>query len=113
MKANCGEFIDRGTYRKCPLFKGELPDNSFAQIVEIKPKQTVARHYHKEQYELFYIISGEAKLGIGEETYETKPGDIYLVKPGTIHWVANESNEPFRLFVVKLNYSGDDSVWLK
>ncbi|MDK2784132.1 MAG: hypothetical protein PWQ32_1721 [Thermococcaceae archaeon] len=112
MRAEIREFIDRDTYRKAPLFEGELPKGSYAQIVEIKPKQTVPKHYHERQYELFYIISGEAKLGIGEKEYEAKPGDIYLVKPKTVHWVVNEREEPFRLFVVKLNYFGEDSVWL-
>lgn len=112
MKAQCDEFIDRGSYKKCPLFKGELPDGSFAQIVEIKPSQTVSKHYHEQQYELFYIISGRAKLGIGKEVYEAKPGDIYLVKPKTVHWVENESDEAFVLFVVKLNYFGEDTIWL-
>ncbi|WP_324735948.1 cupin domain-containing protein [Thermococcus sp. SY098] len=113
MKAEIKEFIDRGTYKKAPLFEGELPEGSYAQIVEIKPKQTVPKHYHERQYELFYIISGQAKLGIGEREYDAKPGDIFLVKPKTVHWVVNKKEEPFRLFVVKLNYFGDDSVWLE
>ena len=113
MKAEIKEFIDRGTYRKAPLFEGELPEGSYAQIVEIKPGQTVPKHYHERQYELFYIISGAAKLGIGEKEYDAKPGDIFLVKPKTLHWVVNENEEPFRLFVVKLNYFGDDSIWLE
>ncbi|WP_048149068.1 cupin domain-containing protein [Palaeococcus ferrophilus] len=112
MRAETRNLIDRGTYRKLPLFEGELPEGSYAQIVEVKPNQTVKKHYHREQYELFYIMSGEAKLGIGENEYIARPGDIFLVKPKTVHWVVNESDEPFRLFVVKLNYHGDDSVWL-
>ncbi len=113
MKAEIKNLIDRGTYRKLPLFEGELPEGSYAQIVEVKPGQTVKRHYHERQYELFYIMDGEARLGIGEKEYLAKPGNIFLVKPRTVHWVVNERNEPFRLFVVKLNYHGDDSVWLE
>ena len=113
MKAEIKNLIDRGTYRKLPLFEGELPEGSYAQIVEIKPKQTVGKHYHLHQYELFYIMSGEARLGIGDAEYLAKPGDIFLVRPRTVHWVINERDEPFRLFVVKLNYRGDDSVWLE
>ncbi|MDK2869992.1 MAG: hypothetical protein PWP39_1227 [Pyrococcus sp.] len=112
MKAEISKVIDRGNYIKYPLFEGELPEGSYAQIVEIKPKEKVGKHYHKEQYELFYIISGEAKLGIGSEEYHAKPGDIYLVKPGEIHWVENTSEESFKLLVVKLNFRGEDTVWL-
>lgn len=113
MKAEIKNLIDRGTYRKLPLFEGELPQGSYAQIVEIKPNQRVGKHYHLHQYELFCIISGEARLGIGETEYLAKPEDIFLVTPRTVHWVVNERDEPFRLFVVKLNYKGDDSVWLE
>ncbi len=112
MKAEIKTLIDRGTYRKLPLFEGELPENSYVQIVEIKPRQKVRKHYHLEQYEIFCIMSGEAKLGIGEEEYKATAGDIFLVKPKTVHWIINEKDEPFKLFVVKLNYHGDDSVWL-
>ncbi|ASJ10696.1 carbohydrate-binding protein [Thermococcus sp. P6] len=113
MRGTVREMIDRGTYRKLPLFEGELPPGSYAQIVEVKPGQRVGKHYHLHQYELFCIIGGEARLGIGEVEYVAKPGDVFLVKPKTVHWVVNGSDEPFRLFVVKLNYRGDDSVWLE
>jgi len=112
MKAEVKSLIDRGTYRKLPLFEGELPEGIYAQIVEVKPGQTVKKHYHERQYELFCILSGEARLGIGDLEYLAKPGDVFLVKPKTVHWVINDCDEPFRLFVVKLNYHGDDSVWL-
>ena len=112
MKAKIEKKIDRGSYVKIPLFEGKLPEGNYAQIVEIKPKAEVGKHYHKFQYELFYIISGTARLGIGEEEFEAKPGEIYLVTPGTVHWVVNESDKPFKLLVVKMNYRGEDTVWL-
>ena len=85
MKAEIKNLIDRGTYRKLPLFEGELPENSYAQIVEIKPRRTVRKHYHLHQYELFCILSGEARLGIGNREYLARPGEIFLVKPRTVH----------------------------
>lgn len=97
MKAHIKNLIDRGgTYRKLPLFEGELPEGgSYAQIVEVKPGgRTVGKHYHLRQYELFYIMSGEARLGIGEREYIARPGDVFLVKPKTVHWVINERDEP-------------------
>ena len=79
MKAKIEVFIVRSTYRKATLFEGDLPEESYAQIVEIEPRQRIPKHYHEKQYELFYIISGEAKLGIGEVEYDARPGDIYLL----------------------------------
>ncbi|CAB50413.1 cupin domain-containing protein [Pyrococcus abyssi] len=112
MKGEIKEGIDRGSYVKFPIFEGELPEGSYVQVVEIKPRSKVGKHYHKFQYEVFYIIKGNARLGIGGEEYDARPGDIFLVKPGTVHWVINDSEEPFKLLVVKLNFRGDDTVWL-
>ncbi|BAA29626.1 cupin domain-containing protein [Pyrococcus horikoshii] len=112
MKGEINKSIDRGSYVKYPLFEGELPEGSYAQIVEVKPKSKVGKHYHKFQYELFYVIVGEAKLGIGSEEYLARPGDIFLVKPGQVHWVENDSEDSFKLLVIKLNFKGDDTVWL-
>jgi len=113
MKAEMRNLIDKGTYRKLPLFEGELPEGSYAQIVEVKPRERVGRHYHLRQYELFCVLGGEARLGIGKIEYLAKPGDVFLVKPRIVHWVINERDEPFRLFVVKLNYVRDDTVWME
>jgi len=33
--------------------------------------------------------------------------------PKIVHWVVNDSEEPFRLFVVKLNYFREDTVGLE
>ena len=33
--------------------------------------------------------------------------------PKIVHWVVNDSEEPFRLFVVKLNYFREDPMGLE
>jgi len=110
MKFEGGEWQDRGTYRVMRVF--DIADDSYVQIAEIKPRSSVEKHYHKKQTEVFVVLSGKAKLGIGEEEWEAKAGDIFLCKPMSVHWVVNESDEPFRLLVFKYGWVEGDIVWV-
>jgi len=108
MKLEVTDWEDRGSYSVSKLY--ELGDGCFLQIVEIKPNKRVGKHYHLKQTEIFVILSGEAKLGIGNNVYDAKRGDIYICKPGDRHWVENGS-EPLRILVFKYNWEEDDIYW--
>lgn len=109
MKLENLSWKDRGVYRVAKGF--ELSKDCFTQIVEVKPKKEVGRHYHEKQTEIFAILSGEAILGIGERVYNARAGDVFICKPGDRHWVKNYSNEPFRILVFKYNYAENDIFW--
>jgi quercetin dioxygenase-like cupin family protein len=109
MKLVAGEWEDKGAYRTADLYR--FSESCFLQIVEIKPNTNVPKHYHKVQTEIFTILSGRAKLGIGEESYDAKPGDVFVCKPEDKHWVENESDEIFRILVFKYNWVEDDIYW--
>ncbi|MEM1579227.1 MAG: cupin domain-containing protein [Archaeoglobaceae archaeon] len=109
MKLEKLEWEDRGIYRVARGF--ELSKDCFTQIVEVKPKKEVGKHYHKKQTEVFAILGGEAIFGIGEKVYEAKTGDVFLCKPGEKHWVKNKSDQPFRILVFKFNFAENDTFW--
>lgn len=77
---------DRGTI--CQVLS--IPNK---QINYLFTKKNAKRgcHYHKENKEIFYMISGEVELESREinsdnkETYCFKKGDLFLVEPYTIH----------------------------
>jgi len=52
-------------------------------IVEIK--EDAARHYHKKQTEVYYILEGRGQMELDDETIEVQPGDAILIKPGCRH----------------------------
>jgi mannose-6-phosphate isomerase-like protein (cupin superfamily) len=43
--------------------------------------------YHNYKSECNYIISGEAKVLIGETWYDAKANDYFVIKPGVVHRV--------------------------
>ena len=70
----------------------QLVHQGFSQVNVITTKAGVFRggHYHKENEEAFFIVSGkcvviaEDKEG-NKEKYEFKSGDMFLIEPFVMH----------------------------
>ncbi len=59
------------------------------KILHIRQGQRLSRQYHRVKEETLMVQSGEMDLEIGEasapEIRRMKAGDVFHVKPGTIH----------------------------
>jgi len=44
-------------------------------------------HTHPNADEIFYVIRGNAVIGVGEESHEIKAGSVDFVPKGTPHWM--------------------------
>ncbi len=51
----------------------------------LKPGFHLARHHHKIMTEVFYMLEGEMKLTMDDETIILKPGDTLTVPPNVWH----------------------------
>lgn len=77
---------DRGTI--CQVLS--IPNKQINYLYTKKSAKR-GRHYHKQNKEIFYVISGEVELDAYEvntenkEKYLFKAGDLFLVEPYTIH----------------------------
>src|SRR4051812_41930117 len=64
-------------------------DRYVGKILHIKSGQQLSRQFHRIKEETLLVQSGEMDLEIGaadtRETRRMKPGDVFHVKPGTIH----------------------------
>ena len=69
----------------------QLVHKGFNQFNVIFSKKNVLRgdHYHKENREGFYIMTGRLKLivskGTQQEEYIFKPGDMFIIPPYVMH----------------------------
>lgn len=69
----------------------QLVHEGYKQYNVIFSKKDVERgnHYHKQNEEVFFVISGKFQLktsdGEEEEVYEFKTGDMFLVPPHVMH----------------------------
>jgi mannose-6-phosphate isomerase-like protein (cupin superfamily) len=55
---------------------------------------STAPHYHPNTEEIYYILSGEARMRIGQEIAAVGPGDAIAIPPGLSHQITNTGREP-------------------
>jgi len=57
------------------------------------------RHTNTLEHEQ-YVLRGRARIGIGEETYEVKQGDVVFIPEGAVHSYENIGEEPFEFLCI-------------
>jgi mannose-6-phosphate isomerase-like protein (cupin superfamily) len=85
-----------------------------AKILFIRQGHKLSRQYHEVKDETLFVETGEMDLEIGPaesvETLRMRPGDVYHVRPGTIHrMIAVEDVRVFEVSTPEL----DDVVRLE
>jgi mannose-6-phosphate isomerase-like protein (cupin superfamily) len=66
-------------------------------ICQLLPQGMLAPHFQAYE-EGFYILQGEALLGIDGQAYHLKQGDLGAIKAGQVHAWRNVGSEPVRWF---------------
>lgn len=65
----------------------------------IAPGGSMPRHRNAVEHQQF-VLGGRATIGIGDETYEVRTGDVVHIPGGTPHWYRAEGNAPFEFLCV-------------
>ena len=65
---------------------------SFAKLI-IEPGHRSRRHFHKETEEIYYILSGQGRVEIGNETFNVGPGHAIFLPIDTYHQIANTGDQ--------------------
>jgi quercetin dioxygenase-like cupin family protein len=47
-----------------------------------------------------YVLRGQARIGIGEQTHEVKQGDAVFIPAGVVHYYENTGEEPFEFLCI-------------
>lgn len=77
----------------CGQILREIPrgsDHFSGAHVLTNPGQSSDLHMHKEMYEVYIILRGDAILEVGDTLYRVKPGVVQLVGPGVYHRLSND-----------------------
>lgn len=67
------------------------------------------RHTNSVEHEQ-YVLRGHARIGIGEETYEVKTGDVVFIPEGVIHYYENIGEEPFEFLCIVPNKADEIKI---
>jgi mannose-6-phosphate isomerase-like protein (cupin superfamily) len=84
-------LIDRTTseVEKCSLAEEVLPAGA-----------AVARHYHAETEEIYYILRGTGQMTVGQETRNVAAGDAIFIPCGEAHTLENTGREPMTILLI-------------
>lgn len=82
-----------GVTKKVLISHEEAP-NFAMRCFEIQPGGSMPNHTNQVEHEQF-VLSGSAKIGIGEEIVEVKKDDIVFIPADVPHWYRNSGDEPF------------------
>jgi mannose-6-phosphate isomerase-like protein (cupin superfamily) len=70
-----------------------------------------AEHYHPLTEELYYFVTGTARMRLGDDEADVRTGDCVVIAPGTPHKLWNTGTEPLVLLCCCAPaYSDDDTV---
>src|SRR5512132_1295372 len=81
------------------LISSQEGPNFALRKFSMQPGGGMPRHTNTVEHEQ-YVLRGNAKIGIGEETYEVKQGDVVFIPEGVIHFYENVGDEPFEFLCI-------------
>ncbi|HEY6073599.1 MAG TPA: cupin domain-containing protein [Anaerolineales bacterium] len=68
----------------------------------MQPGGGMPRHTNTVEHEQ-YVLSGQARIGIGGEIYDVKQGDTVFIPEGAVHFYENTGEEPFEFLCIVPN----------
>ena len=72
---------------------------------------STAPHYHVKTEEIYYVLSGEGLMRVGEETRPVGPGDAIAIPPGAPHQITNTGSGVLKfLCCCAPGYEHEDTV---
>lgn len=76
--------------------------NTIGAIYEttLESGQTIQPHYHPDAEELYYVLSGNGLMHIGNEHKEIETGDVVYIPPEKVHFLQNTSSDPLRFITL-------------
>lgn len=77
-------------------------ENMGLRIYDVAPGEDIplsGLHYHDEQEEVFFVVSGQLDVETPEREYQVAPGQFFIAEPGSAHRAYNsaESEENARV----------------
>ncbi len=91
-KRNTPEYItkDGSLIRELlhPAIHNDVTKQSLAQAT-IQPGETTLRHSHQKTEEIYYVLQGEGKMHLGDESFDVCVGDSVVIPPKYLHSITN------------------------
>ena len=96
------------TFRQVLIGSEEAPNFAMRRFI-IEPGGEMPAHTNTVEHEQF-VLKGQAKVGIGEKTFDVKQNTIVFIPAGVPHWYKATGDEPFEFLCLVPNI--DDKIEL-
>jgi len=90
-RAEVAPFItkDGSTIREILAYRNSVIRNQSLAEAIVPPGVTTTAHYHPKTEEIYYLLSGEGIVIVGEVRTVVNVGDAIPIPPGTPHQIRN------------------------
>ena len=82
-----------GTHRQVLIGPQEAPNFLLRRFI-MDPGGGIPAHTNTVEHEQ-YVLSGRAKIGIGEDVHEVSEGDVVYIPAEVPHWYEVVGDDPF------------------
>jgi mannose-1-phosphate guanylyltransferase len=99
-------------YRPWGMFENLL-DSAVCKVkrLTVDPGQHLSLQYHHKRSEHWVVVSGTAKVRLGDETMTLEPGHSIDIPLGAQHALGNDTTEPVIVIEVQMgSYFGEDDI---
>ena len=77
----------------------------------IPPGMSTTPHHHPQTEEIYFIIDGQGRMRIGDETCDVHVGDAIAIPPNSVHQITNTGDRVLRLLCCCApGYEHDDTI---
>lgn len=97
---NRDKSVLRDTYFLVDFEKGGPSRGLKMGYTVIYATGTTTGHVHDDMEEVYFVISGEGTMVVGDEEFDIKPGDGLYVPPGLFHTTKQKGNQPLQVLWV-------------
>ena len=91
---------------KDAVCSGSRRINVFRQIYG--PGGSHSPHQHRTTEHAYYVLSGTARVRIGDATFDARPDTVFYVPPQTEHEVHNPGSVPYVTLVISVDLDEQD-----
>jgi mannose-6-phosphate isomerase-like protein (cupin superfamily) len=61
------------------------------KILILLSGQAHPEQYHRKKEETFHVLWGSGKIRLNGKEQDMKPGDVFVIQPGTLHYFSSEN----------------------
>jgi mannose-6-phosphate isomerase-like protein (cupin superfamily) len=66
---------------------------TYVSLAKLQPSLSYEPHNHQDHEEIYYIISGNGRIKIGDEIAEFRDGDVIYIPENAMHSITNDGSE--------------------